>query len=93
LKFSKGYCEYVLGRSIIGELLRTESSICGLLLEPEGLIIRYVDIEEPLLTKVQECITDDDFGYITEVIWKRIQVETHLLLLQHSVKQKSALIL
>jgi hypothetical protein len=48
---------------------------CVLLLETEGLIIKYVDLEEPLLTKVQECITDEDFGYISNVIWKRIQAE------------------
>jgi len=48
---------------------------CVLLLEPEGLIIRYVDIEFPLLTKAQECISEDDFGYITDVIWKKIRAE------------------
>jgi len=34
-----------------------------------------VDIAEPLLTRVKERIVENDFGDITDVIWKKIQAE------------------
>ena len=65
----------VLDDQLLANYSEGNRPFCVLLLEPEGLIIRYVDIAEPLLTKVQECITEDDFGYISDVIWKKIQAE------------------
>ena len=65
----------VLDDELYSNCTEDNRPFCVLLLEPEGLIIRYVDIAEPLLTRVQECISEDDFGYITDVIWKKIQAE------------------
>src|ERR1022692_1674924 len=65
----------VLDDELYANCTEDDRPFCVLLMKPEGLIIRYVDIDEPLLTKVQECISEDDFGYITDVLWKRIQVE------------------
>jgi len=63
----------VLDDELYADCTEDNRPFCILLLEPEGLIIRYVDIAEPLLTKVQECISGDDFGYISDVIWKKIR--------------------
>jgi len=48
---------------------------CVLLLEPQGLIIRYLDIAAPLLSKVQKCISEDDFTYIADVISKNFRLK------------------
>jgi hypothetical protein len=65
----------VLDDELYANCTEDNRPFCVLLLEPEGLIIRYVDIEEPLLTKVQECISEVYFRYIADVIWKKIQSE------------------
>ena len=65
----------VLDDELYSNCTEDNRPFCVLLLEPEGLIIRYVDIDKPLLARVQECISEYDFGYMSDVIWKKIQAE------------------